>query len=161
MPWMKGHLLWTAVWLGVLFGGYLLADRLTAPPPVVRAVAPGKEAIAVPVALDGHYYIDGAINGTPVRFMVDTGASYVSVGPLFAREAGLRDGIPGYFNTANGMTEGLVVKNQTVRADAFEVSGLSIAVMPAHMGEALLGQNFLRHFEVIQSAGTLRLRRRD
>ena len=59
------------------------------------------------------------------------------------------------------MTEGRVVKNQTVRADAFEVSGLSIAVMPAHMGEALLGQNFLRHFEVIQSAGTLRLRRRD
>jgi aspartyl protease family protein len=158
---MKGHLFWIAVWLGVLFGGYLLTERLTAPPPVVRSVAGGQEAIAVPVARDGHYYVDGALNGIPVRFMVDTGASYVSVGTALARKAGLRDGIPGYFNTANGITEGSVVKNQTVRADAFEVSGLSIAIMPAYAGEALLGQNFLRHFDVIQSSGILRLRRRD
>jgi hypothetical protein len=47
-----------------------------------------------------------------------------------------------------------------VRADAFEISGLSVAVMPVQAGEGLLGQNFLRHFEVSQSAATLRLRMR-
>jgi aspartyl protease family protein len=114
----------------------------------------------VPVSADGHFYLEGAVNGVPLRFIVDTGASYVSVGAAFARKAGLRDGIPSYFSTANGPAEGRVVKNQSVRADGFEVSGLSVAVMPSQAGEGVLGQNFLRHFEVPQSAATLRLRRR-
>lgn len=155
---MKGHLFRIAVWIGVIFAGYLLTDRLVAPPPVVRSVAQGQQEVVVPVSRDGHYCLDGSVNNVPVRFMVDTGASYVSVGAEFARKAGLRDGIPGYFSTANGNVEGRVVKNQTVRADALEVSGLSVAVMPEQVNEALLGQNFLRRFEVLQSAGTLRLR---
>ncbi len=157
---MKGHLFWIVVWVGLIFAGYQLTNHLTAPPPVIRSVAQGQQEIVVPVSRNGHYYIDGAVNGVPLRFMVDTGASYVSVGADFARKAGLRDGIPGQFNTANGMVEGRVVKNQVVHADAFEISGLSIAVMPLQAGEGLLGQNFLRHFEVSQSAGTLRLRMR-
>ncbi len=157
---MKGHLLWIVVWVGVIFFGYLLADHLTAPPPVLRSVVQGQQEIAVHVSQDGHYYLAGAVNGVPVRLMVDTGASYVSVGAEYARQAGLHDGIPGYFNTANGTVEGRVVKNQVVRAEAFEISGLSVAVMPLQAGEGLLGQNFLRHFEVSQSADTLRLRMR-
>jgi aspartyl protease family protein len=157
---LKGHLFWIVVWVGVVFAGYLLTDRLIAPPPVVRSLAPGQQEIVVPVSRDGHYYLDGAVNGMPVRFMVDTGASYVSIGTELARKAGLRGGVSGYFSTANGTVEGRVVKNNSVRADALEVSGLTVAVMPQQAGEALLGQNFLRHFEVLQSAGTLRLRMR-
>lgn len=157
---MKGHLVWIVVWTAVIFAGYLLTDRLTAPPPVVRSIAQGQQEIVVPVSRDGHYYLDGAVNGVPLRFIVDTGASYVSVGAGFALKAGLRDGIPSYFTTANGPVEGRVVKNQSVRANAFEISGLSVAVMPGQAGEGLLGQNFLRHFEVSQSAATLRLRMR-
>jgi aspartyl protease family protein len=136
---VKGHLFWIAVWLGVILAGYLLTDHLIAPPPVVRALATGNQEIVVPVARDGHYYLDGAINGTPVRFMVDTGASYVSIGEELALKAGLRGGISGYFSTANGTVEGRVVKNNRVRADALEISGLSVAVMPQQAGEALLG----------------------
>ncbi len=152
--------MWSAVWIGVVAAGYFAMQRLSAPPPVARLLVEGRQEIAVPVSPDGHYYLDGAINGVALRFMVDTGASYVSVAAGFARSAGLPDGIPGYFSTANGTVEGRVVKNQTVRAEAFELSGLAVAVMPAHGGEALLGQNFLRHFEVSQIAGTLRLRLR-
>jgi aspartyl protease family protein len=158
---VKGHLFWIVVWVAVIFAGYLLTDRLIAPPPVARLVTQGQQEIVVPVSRDGHYYLDGSVNGVPVRFMVDTGASYVSVGAEFARKAGLRDGVPGYFSTANGTVEGRVVKNQTVRAAAVEISGLIVAVMPEQRGEALLGQNFLRHFEVLQSASTLRLRIRS
>ena len=158
---MKGHLVWAVVWLGLLGAGYLIAERLLAPPAVVRVVARGQNEIVVPVARDGHYYLDGSVNNVPVRFMVDTGASYVSVGAGFAQEAGLRDGIRASFNTANGTVEGRIVKNQIVRVDAMEIAGLSIAVMPEQRGDALLGQNFLRHFEVIQSAGALRLRIRS
>jgi len=158
---MKGHLFWTAVWIAVIGVGYVVTERLTAPPPAAHALVDGRQEIVVAAARDGHYYLNGAINGVPVRFMIDTGASYVSVGAAFARTAGLPEGLPGYFSTANGTVEGRVVKNQTVRADVFELSGLTVAVMPAHGGDGLLGQNFLRHFEVSQVDGTLRLRAGD
>ena len=157
---MKGHLFWIAVWVGLVFAGYLVTERMMSPPPVARSLADGRQEIVIPVSRDGHYYLDGAVNGVPLRFMIDTGASYVSVGAEFARSAGLPDGIRGYFSTANGTVEGRVVKNQTVKADVFELSGLTVAVMPAHSGEGLLGQNFLRHFDVSQADGTLRLRMR-
>jgi aspartyl protease family protein len=157
---MKNTVFWVAVWAGILTAGYLVAARLTAPPPVARVLAEGRQEIVIPASRNGHYYVDGAVNGVPLVFMIDTGATYVSVDAEFASRARLPQGIPGYFNTANGSVEGRVVKNQTVKIDAFEVSGLSVAVMPARAEEGLLGQNFLRQFEVSQAGGTLRLRPR-
>lgn len=158
---MKGHLFWIVVWVCLVFAGYLVTQRMMAPPPVARSLADGRQEIVIPVSRDGHYYLDGAVNGVRLRFMIDTGASYVSVGAEFARSAGLPDGIPGYFSTANGTVEGRVVGNQTVKADVFELSGLTVALMPAYGGEGLLGQNVLRHFEVLQTGGTLRLQMRQ
>lgn len=158
---MKSTFIWVAVWAGILTGGYLVADRLSGPAPVTRILAEGRQEIAIPVSRNGHYYIEGAVNGVPIAFMVDTGATYVSVDFGFAKRARLPEGVPGYFNTANGSVEGRVVKGQTVKADAFEVTGLSVAVMPAGSGDGLLGQNFLRQFEVSQAGGVMRLRPRQ
>lgn len=157
---MKNTFFWIAMWAAILAAGYLVADRLTAPPPVARVMAEGRQEIVIPASRNGHYYVEGAVNGVPLVFMIDTGATYVSVGAEFAKRARLPQGIRGYFNTANGSVEGRVVKNQVVKADAFEVTGLSVAVMPASAGEGLLGQNFLRQFDVIQAGDTLRLRPR-
>ncbi|HKQ26620.1 MAG TPA: retropepsin-like aspartic protease [Burkholderiales bacterium] len=158
---MKGHLFWIVVWIGLVIAGYLVTERMMARPPMVRSLGDGRQELVIPVSRDGHYYLDGAINGLPLRFMIDTGASYVAVGAEFARAAGLPDGIPGYFSTANGTVEGPVVRSQTVKAGVFELSGLTVAVMPAHDGEGLLGQNFLRHFDVSQAGGAMRLRMRE
>jgi len=156
---MKGYVFWSAVWFGLIAAGFFIADHFTAPAPVeARVLAEGARELAVPVSRDGHYYLDGAINGVPLRFMIDTGATYVSVGADFARTARLPKGVPGTFSTANGTVEGEIVKNQEVNADAFRVSGLSIAVTPAQGKVGLLGQNFLRRFELSQSDGVLRLR---
>jgi aspartyl protease family protein len=156
---MKGYVFWSAVWFGLIAAGFFIADQFTAPAPVVaRGPADGAREIAVPVSRDGHYYLDGAINGVPLKFMIDTGASYVSVGADFARSARLPKGVPGTFRTANGTVEGEIVKNQEVKADAFRVTGLSVAVTPAQGRVGLLGQNFLRRFDVSQSDGVLRLR---
>ena len=54
-----------------------------------------------------------------------------------------------------------MVRNQTVKAGVFELSGLTVAVMPARDGEGLLGQNFLRHFDVSQADGAMHLRMRE
>lgn len=155
---MKGYVFWAAVWFGLIAAGFLVADRLTTQTPVARSLTEGRQEIAIPVSRDGHYYLDGAINGVPLKFMIDTGATYVSVDEDFARAARLPKGTPGYFSTANGAVEGEIVKNQEVRADAFRVSGLSVAVTPSLGKVGLLGQNFLRRFEVSQSAGLMHLR---
>ena len=156
---MNRYVVWSAVWFGLIAAGFFIADHFTAPAPVqVRSLGEGAREIAIPVARDGHYYVDGAINGVPLRFMIDTGASFVSVSAAFARAAGLPKGTPGYFSTANGTVKGEIVKGQDVEADAFRVSGLSVAVTPAQDTVGLLGQNFLRRFEVSQADGVLRLR---
>lgn len=157
---MNNHFVAAIVWLAIVTGGYFVIDQLSSPAPVVRTTENGRIEIVVPVARDGHYYLDGEINGQSVRFLVDTGASYIAVGSDFARRANLPAGVAGFFNTANGSVEGRIVRDQQVRADIFEVSGVTVAVMPGRIEYGLLGQNFLQYFDVKQSDGTLVLRMR-
>jgi aspartyl protease family protein len=155
---MKWHTHWPAGVLALVGVVFFAADRLTRAPTVVHSVSEGRQEIAIPAARDGHYYLEGAINGVALTFMIDTGATYVAVGEDFARKARLPEGITGYFSTANGTVEGKIVKDQVVEAEDFKVSGLSVAVTPLGGNKGLLGQNFLRRFEVSQSAGVMRLR---
>jgi len=153
---MKWHIHWPAMVLALVGVVFFAADRLTRAPTVVHSV-PGKE-ISVPVSRDGHYYLQGAINGEPLTFMIDTGATYVSVSQEFALSARLPPGVPGFFSTANGSVEGRIVKGQEVAAEGFGVSGLSVAVTPLGGKQGLLGQNFLKRFEISQSDGVMRLK---
>ena len=156
--WMKWHIHWPAGVLALVGVVFFAADRLTRTPTVVHAVTDGRQEISVPAARDGHYYLQGAVNGVPVTFMIDTGATYVSVSQDLALKANLPEGVTSYFSTANGTVEGKVVKDQLVEAEGFKVSGLSVAVTPLGGKKAMLGQNFLKRFDVSQSQGVLRLR---
>jgi aspartyl protease family protein len=153
---MKWHIHWPAGVLALIGVVFFAADRLTRTPTVVHAV-PG-QVIEIPVARDGHYYLEGSVNGVPLKFMVDTGATYVSVSGKFAASARLPEGVKGYFGTANGTVEGRIVKGQLVEAEGFKISGLSVAVTPLGSKQGLLGQNFLKRFEVSQAEGVMRLR---
>lgn len=155
---MKWHIHWPALVLALVGVVFFAADRLTRQPVVVHSVSDGRQEIIIPASRDGHYYLEGSVNGVPTRFMIDTGATYVSVSEEFARKARLPEGIAGYFSTANGTVEGRVVKDQVVEAEGFRATGLSVAVTPLAGKTGLLGQNFLRRFEVSQSAGVMRLR---
>ena len=157
---MNGHLVAAFVWIVIVAGGYFAIKHISAPDPVVRYAKEGAGEIVIPVARDGHYYLEGAINGQALTFLIDTGASYVSIGSEVARRANLPVGVSGLFNTANGSVEGRIVRGQRVRADIFEVTGLTVAVMPGRSQHGLLGQNFLRYFTVTQSEGTLVLKMR-
>lgn len=158
---LNNHVVALIVWLALVIAGYVLIDHFSAPDPVVRSRASGSYEIVVPVARDGHYYLEGAVNGETVTFLVDTGASYVSIGSDVAARANLPAGVAGFFTTANGSVEGRIVRSQTVAADIFEVSGITVAVMPTRSEFGLLGQNFLRYFTVSQSDGKLILRSRE
>jgi len=110
-------LLTAAVWLGIAVAVYaaltgIVRSRQAQVLPVLTA--PGE--LQVPRDADGHFHILGSINGVPVRFLVDTGASLVTVSESFARRAGLQGGTPIVFQTANGALSGRVVGGAHVEA---------------------------------------------
>ncbi|MFN0038126.1 MAG: TIGR02281 family clan AA aspartic protease, partial [Burkholderiales bacterium] len=156
------HFIAILVWLGLIGVGYVAFqyfDRATSE--ITGCDGPqASQEVQVSAARDGHFYLDGAVNGTPLRFLVDTGASYVTIGAADAAKAGVAGGHPAIFNTAAGRVEGRVVPGQKVRVACFEIAGISVAANPGLEDMALLGQNFLRRFEVTQTRQTLRLRPR-
>jgi aspartyl protease family protein len=158
---MNGHLVAGIVWLGLIAGGYVAFDYAMRPAAVTGCEdGDASQGLRLTAAADGHYYLDGAIDGKPVRFVVDTGATTVTVGGPDANRIGLPEGEPAGFRTAAGNVSGRVVRGRSVRAGCFDLAGLSVAVSPPMAGSALLGQNFLRHFDVTMSGGTMVLRPR-
>ncbi|MCK9283453.1 MAG: TIGR02281 family clan AA aspartic protease [Rhodocyclaceae bacterium] len=146
-------------WLVLMAGLYFAFDRYLAPT-VVAVSAPNDGEIVIPRSRDGHYYLAGSINGQPVTFLVDTGATVVSVSRALATAAGLPGGYPTTFNSANGSRKGELVANQSVEAGGVVVGPIDVAV-GLDLGRAdlaLLGQNFLKRMDMIQRDDLLTLR---
>lgn len=156
---MKGHVIATGVWLALIAGGYFAFDRFTA-----RSAVSGCDgdtgALRVTAATDGHFYIEGSIDGVATTFMVDTGASTVTVGQRDAERIGLPPGAPANFHTAAGTVEGAMVRGRQVAAACLAVDQITVAVSPPMSGPALLGQNFLRRFEMVVDGREMTLRPR-
>jgi aspartyl protease family protein len=110
----------------------------------------GGGELVIPRSRDGHFYVPGEINHVRVNFMVDTGASSVAISTAVARQAGLPEGTPITLRTANGEREGRLVHNVPVKAahltrnDVRVTTGLAMD----DPEDALLGQSFLRHYDV-------------
>jgi aspartyl protease family protein len=111
---------------------------------------------------DGHFYTLGTINGQEARFMVDTGASVVSVSETFAQRAAIRGGVPTTFSTANGERPGRMVDGVGVRIGPVSVSNVRVGVglRLDHENDALLGQSFLSHFDISMTKNQMVLRAR-
>ncbi len=117
--------------------------------------------LKIPRARDGHFYAPGMVNGKPVTFLVDTGASYVTVSKSFATYAGLAAGSPTRFHTANGTIDGRIVSDVQVAVGPTSVSTVRIAVglIGSDRDMALLGQSYLSRFQVTLNKDELTLKR--
>jgi aspartyl protease family protein len=100
---MLGFLVFWLLVMGVLYW----AMQMYLKPAGVKVQADGTVAIARD--RDGHFRVEGAVNGQPVTFLVDTGASMVGVTEPLAERAGLDGGEPVRFRTANGERDGRMV----------------------------------------------------
>ncbi len=117
--------------------------------------------MTIPVDQDGHFRLRGFINNQPVMFLVDTGATYISVSEDFARRANLQGGSLAKLNTANGARAGRLVKGVTVIVGSVSVAAATVAVGTAGQGsEVLLGQSFLRNFDVTMNDRQMVIRTR-
>ena len=105
---------------------------------------------------DGHYYLDGSVNGAPVRFMVDTGASLSVISADLAKRAGLGECQAVEFRTAMGVDRDACVA-KAVRLDfgQFTQHDVYVGVSKNFEGNALLGMNVLKTLNIEQSGDTL------
>ncbi len=138
---------------------YFGMNALTAPKVASVAVSNnGALEIVIPRSRNGHYYVEGAINGHAIIFMVDTGATTVAIDPKIARAAGLPKGYPATFGTASGAAQGETVPRQSVTVGGLRIDNIAIAVIDGVGEVGLLGQNILRHLDVTQSGDRMILR---
>ncbi len=111
---------------------------------------------------DGHYYTLGTVNGREARFLVDTGASLVSVSEAFAQKAFLVTGVSATFKTANGDRVGRIVEGVSVSIGPVSVSNIRVGVglSVGDENDVLLGQSFLSKFDITISKNQMVLRAR-
>ena len=95
----------------------------------------------------GHFYVTALVNGAPIRFMIDTGASVVTLTPDDARAAGIFMDSLQYtesMSTANGEARAAQTSLRDVRLDQLFVDDVAAVVMENPMPVSLLGMSFLR-----------------
>jgi len=125
------------------------------------AAAAARE-IVMTVGSDGHFTPAGSINGQSVRFLVDTGATLVSVG----REEALRLGVDlanarhGVSQTANGPVAVQIVTLNRVRVGEVELRNVGALVVPQALPFVLLGNSFLSRFQMRRDNDVMRLQLR-
>jgi len=129
-----------------------------------RAAAPAADRQSVTLAADsrGHFITQGAINGNPVRVLVDTGATMVALPAAEAVRLGIdyRKGQPGMSSTAGGMVPTYRVRLDSVRLGAIEIAGVDAVVLEQGLDITLLGMSFLNRVEMKRDGHTMVLIRR-
>lgn len=95
---------------------------------------------------DGHYWTSADVQGTDIRFMVDTGASIVALTLRDAQRIGLKPSELEFDNeirTAGGVTQGAYVILEDVRIGRVEMENVSAMVLKEGLEQSLLGMSFL------------------
>jgi len=106
----------------------------------------------------GHYITSGKINNMPVVFLLDTGASEVSIPKKVAHKLGLKPGIPLPRRTANGTIEVYMTKLTELQIGDIVLYDLRASINPYMEGETiLLGMSALKEIEFHQRGNILTL----
>lgn len=141
-------LAWTVIF-GAGFVLYSFRDDLSFVGQRLQSEATGAPVqvgrqIRIPMSLDGHFWIEGELNGTPVNFLVDSGATMTTVGSQTAAMSGLaiNPSREQLVRTGNG-----VIRVGVGRAESLDVAGIERSGMRVYVAENdtlnVLGMNFL------------------
>ncbi len=147
--------------LGLTAAGALAIGYVTREVPPTHMLSPPRPAAAVvptpphPAPRNeltyranawGQFVVDAEVNGAPVRFLVDTGATYLSLTPRDAAAIGLSPSSLTYnlrMNTAKGAARAAEVRLREVRIDQLSINDVPAIVMEDVSGISLLGMSFL------------------
>lgn len=143
-------------WITIFAGGFVLftfRDDLGWVAQRLRAEATGTPVqqgatIRIPMAIDGHFWVDGEINGHDVKFLVDSGATMTTIGSATAEHANVAvsPGRDQLVRTGNG-----VVRVSSGYADQLKIGSIERDGMRLHVAQGedlnVLGMNFLSSLE--------------
>ena len=121
----------------------------------------GAEEIQLRRNRAGHYVATGRINDTEVNFLLDTGATDISIPASVARKLKLRRGPPVLVHTANGTITIYTTRLEQVSLGEIVLHNVRAGINPHMDGEdVLLGMSFLGQLDFSQQGNTLSLRER-
>ena len=145
------------LWVVIFAGAALAADwYIEGNTPRQQVLDSGR--IEIPVGRDGHFHLAAQVNGQEVRFMVDTGASSIALGPADARRVGLDPGDLAYIGTAitaNGQVRTAPVTIEEIAIGDIVDRNVRAWVIDGDMEGSLLGMSYLRTFARVSFEGDL------
>jgi aspartyl protease family protein len=123
----------------------------------------GGSRIVLPAGSGGHYTGLGSINGHPMHFVIDTGATMISMGADTAAELGLdySASTAAGVMTANGAVAARKLTLNSVRVGDVTVYNVEAMVVPQSMPVVLLGNTFLSHFQMHSDSSSLVLDKKN
>ncbi len=149
------RMIWLAS-LGLLAGLYALFSMLEQDGGTVISVdAGGSAMIVLEQDRNGHYQVEGLINGQAVNFLVDTGATDVAVPESMARALGLDFGPRVQVMTAAGPSKAWMTRLNQVSIGGISRRDVRATITSGEFNGVLLGMSFLRHYSLRQQDGKL------
>lgn len=122
----------------------------------IVSTLPAGEPVTLKRNRAGHFEAPGRINGEPVTFLLDTGATYVSLSADLATELGLESGRSAWFNTANGRVQGWLTELAEVSLGGLKVQNVQGSISPGmERDTVLLGMSFLNLLSIEIQAGEM------
>ncbi len=122
---------------------------------------PERRQLSIAQGQGGHYWVAGSINGQPVQFLVDTGATSVAINEIQARRLGIDyrvDGRQIVVGTASGTAKAWRINLNSVKVGAIDVLGVeAVVVEGGSPTDALLGMSFLGRVSWREDQGVLKL----
>lgn len=159
-----GHKFIIAMWIALmimvffLFGDLLETDY-NPNKQVVSHQAGEQRSVILKRNRYGHYVAQGKINNHSVTFLLDTGASDISIPDKIARKLRLKYGQKRQYQTANGIITGNLTTLKTVSIGNIKLRNVRASINPKmDNDEILLGMSFLKFIEFTQRGDTLILR---
>jgi aspartyl protease family protein len=139
-------------WISIFGAGFMLLtfrDDLGYVAKRLRAEATGDPVVSgqelrIPMAIDGHFWIEGSLNGLPVKFLVDSGATMTTIGRDTASDAGIpvSDRRSQIVRTGNG-----ILRVATARANSLSIGPIERRSVGLHVADHedlnVLGMNYL------------------
>ena len=124
---------------------------------------PDRSRLRIVPDAHGMYYVKGKINGVSTSFLVDTGATNVTMSGKKARalKIDFKKGLPGRAQTAAAVVPVWQIRLNSVSIGDIKLSNVTATVIDGDQpGEVLLGNSFLRHTDMQQADSALVIRKR-
>jgi aspartyl protease family protein len=160
-------IIWAGIFLLLMTGYSYRHELLAVKQKVLAELIPASgfqqtpDSISFPISADGHFHIRAGVNGTPIMFLVDTGASDIVLSPNDAEKIGIdahKLNFNEFYETANGMVRGSSIRIADFRIGALHLKDVGASVNEAEMSDSLLGMTFfkrLKRYEVKDDVLTL------